>query len=67
MDSSTGDQDRFKSGTTMKSRKSNQSIAHVGRPIAHYHNIKDPVGFILLYPKVYLPVLASRSFFSEQN
>ncbi|CAC5422787.1 unnamed protein product [Mytilus coruscus] len=36
-------QDRFKSATTQKSRRSNQSIARVGRPIAHYYNIKDPV------------------------
>lgn len=36
-------QDRFKSATTQKSRRSNQSISRVGRPIAHYYNIKDPV------------------------
>ncbi|CAG2257982.1 unnamed protein product [Mytilus edulis] len=35
-------QDRFKSATTQKSRRSNQSISRVGRPIAHYYNIKDP-------------------------
>ena len=37
-----GTEERFRSGTTMRSRKSNQSITSIGRPIAHYHNIKDP-------------------------
>ena len=42
-----GTEERFRSGTTMRSRKSNQSITSIGRPIAHYHNIKDPVSLLL--------------------